>query len=285
MGISETINEPFRSTRHEKAAQELAKQKPSPTPRLGRRESEPHSAEISYLHDVLTTNFPNDRTIWDLHHYFMEDGEKIDLQFDISYFRNLKIEADLPSYDANKFKRVPTLVINILSSSTYNNDLGAIAMQCQRLNIPVYAVFSSHIPSPKFVSAPFLGITYKSETGYHIINIAEHCCDEEHPTEIDFDKVIDVRPDLLPFKFGIMKLKKQYLSDNRHHPRYRLVLIDRKTNEILKTKAEKFEEKWKNSQREAEEFKEKWENSQKEVESLKKKLKELEQRGIKQEKE
>ncbi len=97
MSLSDGEEKPFRSTRHEKAAIELAKQQPGPTPRLGRRDSEPHSSEISYLHDVLTTNFPNDRTIWDFHHYFIVDDEKIDLQFDISYFRGLQIDTELPS--------------------------------------------------------------------------------------------------------------------------------------------------------------------------------------------
>src|SRR5271157_3610046 len=39
-------------------------------PRIGRRESEPHSAEVSYLHDVLEANFEGSRVFWDLHHYF-----------------------------------------------------------------------------------------------------------------------------------------------------------------------------------------------------------------------
>ncbi|NMC08243.1 MAG: hypothetical protein GYA24_23760, partial [Candidatus Lokiarchaeota archaeon] len=48
-------------------------------PRIGRRESEPHSAEISYLHDVLTVNFPQHHAIWDLHHYFTLENEEIDV--------------------------------------------------------------------------------------------------------------------------------------------------------------------------------------------------------------
>ena len=32
-------------------------------PRLGRRESEPHSLEVTYIHDVLTTNFPEGRAV------------------------------------------------------------------------------------------------------------------------------------------------------------------------------------------------------------------------------
>ena len=84
--------------------------------RLGRRESEPHSEEVSYLHDVLETNFPNDRTMWDLHHYFIVGKEEIDFQLDISYFKGLDIPHTLSSYHAAKYgNRIPTLGINILS--------------------------------------------------------------------------------------------------------------------------------------------------------------------------
>ena len=38
--------------------------------RLGRRESEPHSFEVTYIFNVLWKNFPESRTFWDLHHYF-----------------------------------------------------------------------------------------------------------------------------------------------------------------------------------------------------------------------
>jgi len=61
---------------------------PYKKPRLGRRESEPQSEDITYLYDVLMTNFPNSRALWDLHHYFLINGNEIDLQFDISFFIN-----------------------------------------------------------------------------------------------------------------------------------------------------------------------------------------------------
>ena len=76
-----TINTPagpgpdFHSTRHDVEEEE----DPWLTnpPRLGRRESEPHSFEITRIYDILATNFKDDRTIWDLHHYFEKDGEKL----------------------------------------------------------------------------------------------------------------------------------------------------------------------------------------------------------------
>ena len=79
---------PFVSTRHRDAEPDTFDPN---VPRLGRRESEPHSAEVTYLHDVLTTNFPEHRTMWDLHHYFKKEGAEFDIQFDISFFKNLII--------------------------------------------------------------------------------------------------------------------------------------------------------------------------------------------------
>ncbi|MGV9205049.1 MAG: hypothetical protein ACOC44_13640 [Promethearchaeia archaeon] len=86
-----------RSTRIENAPPDLYDPN---EPRLGRRESEPHSAEVTYIHDVLTSNFPESRTIWDLHHYFIGrkgplKGQKIDIQFEISFFENLFILSPL----------------------------------------------------------------------------------------------------------------------------------------------------------------------------------------------
>ncbi len=93
-------------------------------PRLGRRESEPHAAEVSYLYDVLSTNFPDDRATWDLHHYFTFEGEEIDIQFDISFFRGFKVPYPISSYRASEYQnRVPTLAINVLSKSTWRVDL------------------------------------------------------------------------------------------------------------------------------------------------------------------
>ncbi len=111
----------FVSTRHQDAD---ADNFDPTTPRLGRRESEPHSVEISYLYDVIRTNFQEVRTVWDLHHYFKKGGLDIDIQFDISYFRDLKIPYTLSSYHADEFdNRGPNMAVNILSKSTWRSDL------------------------------------------------------------------------------------------------------------------------------------------------------------------
>ena len=132
--------------------------------RLGRRESEPHSAEVTYLHDVLTTNFPKGRAVWDLHHYFLGNkgalkGEKIDIQFDVSFFKDLKISHTLSSYKAREHGgRIPDLAINVLSKNTWRNDLSENVDKCKDLSIPVYALFSPYEVTSKVYHPPFLRV-------------------------------------------------------------------------------------------------------------------------------
>ena len=130
------------STRHKRLSPE---EFDNSKPRLGRRESEPHSDEINYLYDVLTTNFPDDRAMWDLHHYFTVDDLKIDLQFDVSYFKDMHIPERLSSYKAEKYNgRVPNMAINVLSKSTWKTDIGENLDYCRRLQIPLYIVFTTY---------------------------------------------------------------------------------------------------------------------------------------------
>jgi Uma2 family endonuclease len=127
------------------------------TPRLGRRESEPHSEEVSYLYEVLHLNFPDSRTTWDLHHYFIVESEEIDIQFDISFFKDLKIKYSLSSYRASNFNnRVPNIAINFLSKNTWQMDIGIHADYCRLLKIPLYIVFSPYHIGKAIYKPPFL---------------------------------------------------------------------------------------------------------------------------------
>ncbi len=277
----------IRSTRHELA--KLDQEDEKPAPRLGRRESEPHSDEINYLYEVLSSNYPNDRTFWDLHHYFFFEGERLDIQFDISYFRNMDVPFRISSYDASKYgNRVPTMAINVLSSSTFKNDLGIVLQQCQRLRIPIYVILSDHLPSPSYVKAPFLKIYYEDGEQYRTVETSAICCKEGE--EVDQSKLLDVRPDLLPFKFGLMERKQKYLK-NELFSLYYLILVDRKTGKRLLTpkemvalqareeqrKAEEAQRKAEEAQRKAEEAQRKAEEAQRKAEELRRKL-ELEEK-------
>ncbi len=267
------------NSRHHEAELHQLQEKPLKKPRLGRRESEPHSHKINYLYDVLSTNFPNDRTFWDLHHYFNLDGERVDLQFDISYFRGLKLSEQVPSFNSDDFEGLrPTMAVNILSTSTYNSDLGLTAQTCQELGIPVYVIFSDHIFEPRAVKAPFLKIIYEEGGKYQMAELHEPCCKEGE--EIDPTKLLDVRPDLLPFKFGIMLLNEKYLKKGKRYPLYQLVLIDRKTGKRLKTKTEIAMEKIKEKEQKIKEAEQKIKEVEQKAKEAEKKAEEERQRCL-----
>lgn len=204
-------------------------------PRLGRRESEPHSWEISYIHDVLSTNFPNDRTMWDLHHYFKKNDLDIDIQFDISYFKDLDVPYTLSSYHAEEFEnKVPTMAINVLSKSTWRSDLAEKVDYCQMLKIPIYIVFPSYHVSVELYKPPFLRAYLLQDNGkYKTIDIRKVIKQKED--DHNFDYTIDLTK-FVPFKIGLVKLKKKHQKDQGL---YRLVFIDSNTQEILLTSDEK----------------------------------------------
>jgi Uma2 family endonuclease len=178
-------------------------------PRLGQRETEPHSAGITYLHNVLTTNFPKDRTMCDLHHYFKKEGIAIDIQFDISYFKGLQIPHTLSSYYAEKFNnRVPTMAVNILSSSTWCSDLAEKLDYCRLLKIPLYIVFPPYHVASNLYKPPFVRAYILQDDGTYQINELHQVLNVE-PERWIFNEIIDVT-EIVPFRVGLMKLKQKH---------------------------------------------------------------------------
>ncbi len=209
-------------------------------PRLGRRESEPHSSEVTYLRDVLTTNFPVGRAFWDLHHYFIAEkgalkGKKIDLQLDISFFKELDIPHAMPSYDARKHdNNVPDLAINVLSKSTWRADFLDNAEACKDLSIPVYAVFSPYLVTSKRYAPPFFRVYFLQDDGSYKEEDLRSITLEEGGT-INEAHLIDTSR-VLPFRMGLMQLSQQYLGGK---PLFRLILIDPSEPRIFPTLREK----------------------------------------------
>lgn len=224
--------ENFVSTRHRDAAPDNFDPN---KPRLGRRESEPHSAEITYLYNVLRANFPNDRTMWDLHHYFKKNKLEIDIQFDISFFKNLDIPYTLTSYNADQFDdRVPDMAINILSKSTWRSDLAEKVDQCRLLGIPLYIVFPSYHVANDIYKPPFLQAYVLKENGkYEVYELRETI--NPNSEELNIEATIDVT-DIVPFRLGLQKRKRKHQDDESL---YRLILIDPEKDKILLTKSEK----------------------------------------------
>ncbi|MHA1265559.1 MAG: Uma2 family endonuclease [Candidatus Helarchaeota archaeon] len=217
----------FVSTRHLQAEEVVEVPQ-----RLGRRESEPHSKGIMELHDVLVTNFPSDRTLPDLHHYFRVKNEKIDIQFDLSYFRNFQLDYELSSYDAEKFKnKFPDMAVNILSKSTYLKDLGYNVDLCKEIGISVYVLFSTHNFSVRLYEPPFLRV-YRLKDGdeYEVKTIHGETLDETGT--LIKENIIETSPPL-PFNIGVIKRGVKFEGGT---DTYKLILINPKTLEIYKTK-------------------------------------------------
>ncbi len=268
MEKTDTTKTIFASTRHRTTEDEMSKKEPLEPPRLGRRESEPHSTEVSYLYDVLMTNFSEQHhTLWDLHHYFLwEDGTELDLQFDISFFLNFKIPFLLPSYRASNFKhRVPDVVINVLSRSTWRKDIGEIPDLCCYLKIPVYIIFAPYNVATKFYQPPFLRVYILDQDteAYKQITI-RHTCIQKDGT-IDFRYVVQL-PAPIPFWVGLSKSEKK---GPQNQTLYRLVLIDPKTKQLLGTRIEKERIEAEKAKAEAEKAKAEAEKAKAEAEKAK----------------
>ncbi len=208
--------------------------------RIGRRESEPHSEEVSYIYDVLTNNFPDSRIFWDLHHYFNIDGEEIDLQFDISFFKGLILKEAVSSYNADQFGgRVPDLVINILSKSTWRIDLLEHVEYCEKLRIPYYIVFTPYNVIKKIYNPPFIRIYHLKDEKYEHFDFRSITLFEDKKDKIDKNKIINLG-DEIPFRIGLMERIRKHLTKGKL---YRLVFFDKEKDILLKAYAEMFIER------------------------------------------
>jgi len=231
-------------------------------PRLGRRESEPHSAEITYIHNVLTINFPSGRTLWDLHHYFLGrkgalKGKEIDIQFDVSFFKDLQITHTLSSYDARKYEgRTPDMAINVLSKSTWREDLSENVDICKDLEISLYAVFSPYKVTSNVYNPPFLRVFILKDDGYYRQEELRSITLNEGE-RIDEKNIIDIS-NTLPFRLGLMQLKQQHEGKQ---PLFRLIFIDPSEPRILPSiteKAKEAEEKIKELKKDLKKYHEKF---------------------------
>ena len=237
--------------------------------RIGRRESEPHSEEVSYMYDVLTTNFPNSRTFWDLHHYFKIDDEEIDLQFDISFFRNFILKEAVSSFKAEEFNgRIPDLVINILSKSTWRIDLLEHVEYCEKLKIPYYIVFTPYDVIKKLYKPPFLRVYFLKNNKYEHFDFRDITLIEGEYNNIDSTKIIDLG-ESIPFRIGLMERKRRHLKRGKL---YRLVFFDKEKDIMLKSSIEKAIEIAEKERRRAEEERKRAEHLEKLLKKYKEKF-------------
>ena len=169
----------------------LPNQELSP-PRVGRRESEPHSYEISYLFDLLTSNFPKDRAFWDLHHYFKIEGEEDERCFDISWFRDFYLPDEQSYYKSWEHNdRIPNLVINVLSHSTWSKDISEIVDFCKILKIPTYIVYAPYHVATRIYKPPFLRIYQLKDDGHYDIQDCRQVSKSPNSPILNTDALID----------------------------------------------------------------------------------------------
>ncbi len=189
---------------------------------------------MSYLFDVLSTNFPEHRTIWDLHHYFNLGGDKVDVQFDISLFLNFNLDEDLPSYDSTNFNdKTPDLVINILSKSTWRKDLSEIQELCRALKIPLYIIFMAYPLAPRMFTTPFARVYSLDHNNiYTVRELNEYTIIKGEFVNNNARIALN---DKIPFDIGIEKLSRTYLGKKE---RSRLILLKKGAEEKLNTKYE-----------------------------------------------
>ncbi|MEX2681926.1 MAG: hypothetical protein Q6373_010005 [Candidatus Sigynarchaeota archaeon] len=216
-------------------------------PRLGRRESEPHSAEINYLYDVLRSNFPGDRTTWDLHHYFKDPtneaskDDEYDIQFDISYFRGFMIDYELSSYAAVEHEnRVPTMAVNVMSKSSWAVDLSDHVDKSRLLAIPLYITFPTYHVATSTYKPPFLRayIYQPSTRQYSIHDLKQTIIKEGEPLTRDLcddpGKLIDTSG-IVPFRIGLMERRVRLKGGLAT---YRMILVHPTEPVMLLTRAE-----------------------------------------------
>jgi Uma2 family endonuclease len=204
-------------------------------PRLGRRESEPHSAEITYICDVLRSNFPQDRVTWDLHHYFIVNGEEIDMELDVSLFRGMSLPVQLSSYRAAECGgRVPDLAINVISKSTWRADVGENVDLCNMVKIQVYVIFAPFHVASRPYKPPFLRAYLMDEHGaYQARELREATI--AAGKEVNWDATIDCGG-RLPFKLGLQELAGE--KHEKGWQLYRLVFINPQERAVLRTRLE-----------------------------------------------
>ncbi len=162
----------------------------------------------------------------------MLDGEEIDFCFDISFFKGLRIDHTLSSYRAGEHGgRVPDLVINVLSKSTWVRDVGEIVDTCRAIGIPVYVIFSPYDVASRVYKPPFLRVYLMDDEGNYGIHELREITLKDGEGTVNWNHVIDCKG-RLPFAFGLMELREKHAKDL---PLYRLVLLDVGARKVLPT--------------------------------------------------
>mgnify|MGYP006307608131 CR=1 FL=1 len=178
--------------------------------------------------------------MWDLHHYFRAKIsesriEKLDLQFDISFFKDFNLTEKLPSYNAaDHGGRLPDLVINVLSKSTWRKDLLDNVQYCETIKIPFYAVFFAYPVAPLTMPPPFLRVYELQENGVYKKKEVKKAMYKGGKL-VDSNAFINLEP-RLDVGIALEELDLKYLGGKEI---FQAVIIDLKSKKKYLTRAEK----------------------------------------------
>jgi len=206
-------------------------------PRLGRRESQHHGLELMYIYNIISTNFPNLLALNDLNHYFLINEKKVNIQFDISIFKDFSLSGRIRSYDAEKFgNKIPIMAINILSKSTWRKDFSDNLEKCRLIKIPYYVVlFIQPIDSidAEIYHYPSIRLYRLNSSGYYDYKVLSEILYDENNI-VNEEAILDCS-DLLPFRIGLQKIKER---DIEGKSLYRIIFIKKESLEMYLTDSE-----------------------------------------------
>ncbi len=245
-------------------------------PRLGRRDSEPHSFEVSTLKDILTSNFPDSRTLWDLHHYFKApkkfSKKRIDIKFDISFFLGWKMDKFLSSFDSELFNnKVPILGINILSRRTWRADIGENVDICKLIGLKYYIVYAAYHVASDFYQPPFLRVYRLVDNAYISEDLKEVAIREDGT--INSSAIVDIGPEI-PFRIGLIEKKNMVFDDESM---FHLLVFHKSRDEMLLGTAEQEKQRAEQEKQRAEQEKLRAEQEKQRAEQEKQRAESLEQ--------
>ena len=127
------------------------------------------------------------------------------------------------------------MVINLLSKSTWQMDVGIHADYCRLLKIPLYIVFSPFYLVKAIYKPPFLRAYILQPDGDYHLQELNKISVKEGDASVNRDALLDVSK-IVPFNLGIMELVSRHEGGL---PRYRLILINPQNYSIYQTTAQK----------------------------------------------
>ncbi|MHA1819170.1 MAG: hypothetical protein ACTSVC_01770, partial [Promethearchaeota archaeon] len=189
---------------------------------------------------------------------------------DISFFEDFKLDYLLYNYKSSEHNnRIPLVIINLMSRSTWRKDIGFVVDKCRSIKVPFYIIFSMYKLKVDDYDPPFLRIyEYNASIdNYRIYEIRDYA-KEEGKLEINEDYLYSHKS--LPFRVGLEKLKIG-TPDTKNLAR--LLLVKKEKLEELITPTELEKKRAEEAEKRAEEQRKRAEKAEQQIKILEKMLK------------